>query len=156
PLGNAFNGSRARLSVELIETPYSLENQRRTLFSGKGDESPNVKWGKKSRTDGAEGTDSAQALAREIGTRPRSTAGGLSLTGWRIPPFFSGQMHLAGDNRFGPRASNCSTRVGREPWLAKVNNRSKPERVSAGPASRVPCYWRPSFSAIVSRLLFLC
>ncbi len=74
----------ALVSVKLVKPPLLLEKQHRALFSGRGDEGPNVKGGKAVKDGRRGGHRLCTSAARKIGRRPRSSAGGLSLTAWGI------------------------------------------------------------------------
>ena len=71
-------------SLNWSRTPCDRKAARH--FSARGDEGSNVKGGKQSRTDSAEGTSLHGAKRRKIGRRLRSSAGGLSLTAWGFTP----------------------------------------------------------------------
>ena len=51
------------VSVKLVKTPLLLEKQHRALFSGRGDEGPNVKGGKAVKDGRRGGHQSARSEA---------------------------------------------------------------------------------------------
>ena len=93
PFGVADNDCRDSVSVKLVTIPLVLEKQQ-AHFPSQGGRIPNVRGGKQSRTDGAEGTSLNGAKRKEDWEEAAIVRRRLVLDGVGEPPPQLKQTHL--------------------------------------------------------------